>query len=416
MYNKTLLKSGIKVITEEIPFFKSASIGLWVNTGSKDEPPDQNGISHFIEHMIFKGTKTRSATEIAEIMDNVGGQLNAFTEKEQTCYYARMIDRHVPLAIELLADMLLNSVYDAVELERERGVILEEIRMYDDSPDEIIFDIFTQAVLDRHPLGRPILGTREVVTRLGRDDILSHLNTNYVPHNLIVAAAGNIKHEEIVHYVEHYFGALSTRGKGRRREKAVPLHKKSEIIKYRDCEQVYIVMGGRGVSQRDDNKYKVSVLDSILGGSMSSRLFQEIREKRGLVYSVCSFQNQFLNTGLFGVFAGTSVENLDPVISLVFQIIKDMKENGVDEKELTRAKEQLKGTISLALESTSNRMIRLAKSEIYHGRLVPHEEVFEKIEAVTREGIYEISQTLLDWEDFSISILGPIDSNLKIIR
>lgn len=417
MYKKTLLKSGIKVITEEIPFFKSASIGLWVNTGSKDEPSALNGISHFIEHMIFKGTQTRSATEIAEIMDNVGGQLNAFTEKEQTCYYARVIDRHVPLAIELLADMLLSSVYDPVELEREKGVILEEIRMYDDSPDEVIFDIFTQTVLGNHPLGRPILGTREVVSRITREDIMAHLAGNYVGKNVIVSAAGNIVHEEIVRHVEHYFEELSSR-KGRRRksEPDIAFPRKTEVLKYKDCEQVYIVMGGKGISQRDDAKYRVSVLDSILGGSMSSRLFQEIREKRGLVYSVCSFQNQFFNAGLFGVFAGTSIDNLDEVISLVFQILREVRENGIDAKELIRAKEQLKGTISLALESTSNRMIRLAKSEIYHGRLVPHEEVFEKLEAVTSEEVYDISQSLLDWGNYTIAILGPIDRKMKIIR
>ncbi|MDQ7822393.1 MAG: pitrilysin family protein [Candidatus Eremiobacteraeota bacterium] len=413
MYKKTVLDNGIKVITEEMPFFKSATIGVWVNTGSKDEPLSKNGISHFIEHMMFKGTATRSATEIAELMDSVGGQLNAFTEKEQTCYYARVIDRHVPMAIELLADMLLNSCYDPEEIERERGVVLDEVRLYEDSPDELIFDIFNKLLWDGHPLGRSILGTKKVIERISRDDLIAHVEKHYVAENLIIAAAGNIKHKEFRKLVERSFHRAGE-WKGRKPgSRPVPEHEKKNYVKYKDCEQVYLITGGKGISQRDDHKYCLSVLDSILGGSMSSRIFQEIREKRGLVYNVCSFQNSFYHAGLFGLFAGTSYENLSKVISLMYQIVKEMKEKGVDSKELVRAKEQLKGTISLALESTSNRMMRLVKSEIFHGRLVPHEEVFEKIDAVTVDELFSLSQQLLNIDGYSTAILGPLEKGFQ---
>ncbi|MHC9539660.1 MAG: M16 family metallopeptidase [Vulcanimicrobiota bacterium] len=416
MYKKTVLPNGIRVITEEIPFFKSASLGFWVNTGSRSENLSQNGISHFIEHMMFKGTATKSATEIAEIMDSVGGQLNAFTEKEQTCYYVRVVDIHVPLALELLADMLVNSVFDPVEIERERGVILEEIRMYDDSPDEVIFDIFTKTLWQRHPLGRTILGSKKVISSLSQDDIVKFTESHYLSGNIIVAAAGNIRHDEIVELVDRFFDHQRSRAVIKKSEKPPVEKKRMEVISYKDCEQVYMIVGGKGVSQRDEEKYTVQVLDSIIGGSMSSRLFQEIREKLGLAYSIGSFQNSYYDAGLFGIFAGTSLENIDTVIATTFRIVKEFKEKGCEEKELQRAKEQLKGTISLALESTPNRMIRLAKSEIYHGRLISHEEVFEKIEAVTLEDVHKLAQMVLDYENFGISILGPVKKGYVVPR
>jgi len=416
MYKKTVLPNGIRVITEEIPFFKSASLGFWINTGSRSESLAQNGISHFIEHMMFKGTEKRNATEIAEIMDSVGGQLNAFTEKEQTCYYVRVVDIHVPLALELLADMLVSSVFDPVEIERERGVILEEIRMYDDSPDEVIFDIFTKALWQNHPLGRTILGSKKVISSLSRDDLLKFIESHYSSGNLIVSAAGNIHHEEVVELVDRFFDHHRSAPAKIKSGKPPAEKTRNEVITYKDCEQVYMIIGGRGVSQRDEEKYTVQVLDSIIGGSMSSRLFQEIREKLGLAYSIGSFQNSYYDAGLFGIFAGTSLENLDTVVSTTFKIVKEFKEKGCDEKELVRAKEQLKGTISLALESTPNRMIRLAKSEIYHGRLISHEEVFEKIEAVTLKDVHDLAQKVLDYENFGISILGPVKKGYVVPR
>jgi len=409
IYKKTILDNGLKVITEELTPFKSASIGLWINVGSIVENNHNSGICHFIEHMMFKGTKRHTATEIAEIMDGVGGHLNAFTEKEQTCYYARVVDQHIPLAINMLSEMIQESLFDDAEIEREKNVILEEIRMYEDSPDEIIFDLFTRAIWGEHPLGKSTLGRKEVIQGMTRKKFQQFLKKNYTPDNIIVAAAGNLKHNNIVRQVDKLFGKL--KGKSPVRKNRVPGRHKKNVLKYKDCEQIYLCMGTNGISQRDENKYKLSVLDSILGGSMSSRLFQEIREKRGLVYTVCTFLNSFAEAGLFGFFAGTSNENLPRVLDIIVRIMSDIRTSGITREELIRAKEHIKGSIYLALENTVNRMIRLAKSEIYHGRLIPHEEAIEKIMAVTLEEVNEFSREILDHNKYSIAILGPVRSD-----
>ena len=408
MYHKTVLDNGLKVITEEIPHFKSASIGIWVNAGSRDETEKNNGISHFIEHMIFKGTKTRTATEIAELMDGVGGQLNAFTEKEHTCFYARVIDRHTDMAMELLFDMLNNSVFEPVELERERSVILDEIRLYDDSPDDIVFDMFNKLIWDSHPLGRPIAGTKEIIESITREDIFGYIKSRYLGGNIIISATGNIKHDEIVAMCNRYSkGLTASPPELRKAETFVPYQKRS-ISRKKDCEQTYVIIGKEGISARDEAKYCLSITDSILGSSMSSRIFQEIREKRGLAYSVGSFAHTLSDTGVFGIFAGTSPSTLDEVVNLSIEITENMRKNGALPEEISRAKEQLKGSLSLALESTSGRMLRLAKSEFYHGRLIPPEEIFEKIDKVTTEDISALCEKLLNTSDYSKAVLGQI--------
>lgn len=407
MYRKTILDNGLKVITEEIPHFKSASIGVWVNTGSRDETEKNNGISHFIEHMIFKGTKTRTAAEIAELMDGVGGQLNAFTEKEHTCFYARVIDRHTDMAMELLFDMLNNSVFDPVELERERNVILDEIRLYDDSPEDIIFDMFGKLIWDKHPLGRPIAGTKEIVEAISREDIFDYISKRYLGGNIIISATGNIKHDEVVSMCERYSKGLTASQPELRKAEVFTPFQKRDVSRKKDCEQTYVILGKEGISARDDRKYCLSIADGILGSSMSSRIFQEIREKRGLAYSVGSFSHTLSDTGTFGIFAGTSPSTLEEVISLAIEITENMRKGGATTEEISRSKEQLKGSLSLALESTSSRMLRLAKSEFNHGRLVPPEEIFEKIDEVTAEDISNLCNTLLDTSDYSKAVLGP---------
>jgi len=407
MYQKTVLDNGLRVITEAMPTFNSVTLGIWANVGSRHESYEDNGITHFLEHLMFKGTEHHSASDIAEIMDGVGGHLNAFTEKEQTCYYAHIMDRHLPLALELLADMLRHSLFDPEEMEREKNVVLEEIRMYEDSPDEIIFDLFTQTLLDGHPLGQSTLGRHDVIQSLTRDDLVGFVEEHYTPQNLMVAAAGNLEHQQVVELAETMFGDLT--GNLRRRHDLTPTVKKARLLRYRDTEQVYICMGNRGLSARDERKYTMFLLDSILGGSMSSRLFQEIRERRGLVYSVSSFRNAYLDIGLSGIFAGTGPQNMDEVIGLIRSILADLHSDGITDKELARAKEHFKGNFVLGLESTGNRMIRLAKSEFFHGRLVPHEEVVEKIEAVTREEINQLADSYLNPADFSLVVLGPVD-------
>ncbi|MFH0802591.1 MAG: pitrilysin family protein [bacterium] len=408
-YKKTVLDNGLRVITEELTPFKSASIGLWVNVGSMIEDEKNNGICHFIEHMLFKGTERHTATEIAELMDGVGGHLNAFTEKEQTCYYARVVDQHIPLAIDMLAEMFQTSLFDPKELDREKNVILDEIRMYEDSPDDVIFDMFTRSVWGDHALGRSTLGTQEVIRGMSRENFLDFMAERYTPENIIIAAAGHLTHESVVEQVSRLFGHLKKSSLDLK--VSTPESAVNHIIRHKDCEQIYLCLGGNGLSQRDEDKYKLLVLDSILGGSMSSRLFQEIREKRGLVYTVCTFLNSFGHAGLFGVFAGTSNGNLSAVMDLILSILDDIRTRGVTAEELVRAKEHIKGAIYLALESTTNRMVRLAKSESYHGRLIPHEEVIEKIMAVTVEGVNGLAARLLRPEAFSLAVLGPVSEN-----
>jgi predicted Zn-dependent peptidase len=405
-YKKTVLDNGLRVITEELTPFKSASIGLWVNAGSMIEDGSNNGICHFIEHMLFKGTERHTATEIAELMDGVGGHLNAFTEKEQTCYYARVVDQHIPLAIDMLAEMLQTSLFSPGEIEREKNVILDEIRLYEDSPDDVIFDLFTRSVWGDHALGRSTLGTGDVILGMSRDRFLSFMKRYYTPDNIIIAAAGHLKHEAIVEQAERLFGRLEKSSPGP--ELQAPDSSVNHLIRHKDCEQIYLCLGTNGLSQRHEDKYKLLVLDSILGGSMSSRLFQEIREKRGLVYTVCTFLNTFAHAGLFGVFAGTSNGNLASVMDLILSILEGIRKNGITGEELIRAKEHIKGAIYLALESTTNRMVRLAKSESYHGRLIPHEEVIEEIMAVSEGDVNDLASRLLSPEAFSLAVLGPV--------
>jgi predicted Zn-dependent peptidase len=414
MFNKTVLDNGMKILTEEMTEFKSASIGIWVNTGPSDEVPEKNGgISHFIEHMMFKGTKERSAVDIAEIMDSIGGQLNAFTEKEQTCYYNRVTDEHVPLAMEVLADMFKNSVFDPDEIERERNVILEEIRMYEDDPEDLVFEAFNGTIWGEHSLSAPTLGRKDTVSKITRDDFMQFMEDYYAPDNVTISAAGHIKHDEIVEIVNKHFGSL--KGKAKLTERSLPVFHARNTLRYKDVEQTYLTMGGKGVPQKDEEKFVFFVLDSILGGSMSSRLFQEIREKRGLVYTVGTFANSFCDVAQFGVYACTSRENLPEVIKISSHIIDDIRENGVTEKEVSRAKEHLKGGVSLGLESTSNRMIRLNKSELYHGYIVSIDEIFRKIKDVTLEQVNDIAKRYLNREEFSIAILGPVEEDLHSI-
>ncbi|MBI2264828.1 MAG: insulinase family protein [Armatimonadetes bacterium] len=411
MYMKDVLPNGVCIITEAIPYLNSATIGIWVNAGTKSETGENNGISHFIEHLMFKGTKNRSAKDIAEIMDGVGGHLNAFTEKEQTCYYAKVMHKHVPLAMDVLCDMLLNSAFPQDEIEKEQGVVIEEIKMYEDAPDEKIYDIFTKTLWDGHPLGRPTLGSQKIIQGIGRKDIVGFIKKHYTPDNIIVVAVGRVEHQRIVNQLEKLLSGM--KGTCKYREQTVPIRAERKV-EFKDCEQVYLCLGANGVSQRDDNRYQLTVLDSILGGSMSSRLFQEIREKYGLVYSVSSFQIPFKNAGIFGVYASTGPKNIQSVIELVLKIFKDIQRKGVTERELTTAKEHLKGSIALALESSTNRMIRSAKSEIYHGRQISHREVVKKINAVKKRDVQMLARQILDENKMSFAVLGPVNGSTKL--
>lgn len=410
MVRKTLLDNGITLVTEQIPEFRSCTLGIWAQTGSRHEREDQSGLSHFLEHMLFKGTRTRNATQIAESMDAVGGQLNAFTEKEQTCYYARVMDRHLPRALDILSDMLLDSVFDPAELEREKGVILEEIKMYEDAPDEMVFDVFTSTVWQGHPLGRPILGSQEVISSLTRERLLEYRDAHYQPTRLLVSAAGHVDHDELAARVGGWFSQNQLPPAPPLTPGGAPTGEPRKAIQYRDSEQVYMCLGAQGLPVADERRYAMLILDSILGGSMSCRLFQEIRERRGLVYTVCTFQNSYRDCGLFGVYAGTSAEKLDEVLRLSREILEDVRQEGLRPEELERAREQLKGSITLAMESTSHRMIRLARTETFHGRTIPLEEVLERLDAVRPEEVLDLARVVLDPERFTLAVLGPVQA------
>jgi predicted Zn-dependent peptidase len=408
MHNKTVLDNGLTVITEHIPEFRSCTLGVWAGTGSRYETEIDGGISHLLEHMMFKGTAKRSAYDIAVAMDAVGGQMNAFTEKEFTCYYARVMDLHVPLAVEVLADMMVGSLIDAEELEREKGVILEEIKMYEDTPDDQIFDLFTRAFYKGHVLGRPIIGSAEVVSAISQAQVKDYIQRRYRAGNITVAAAGQIEHDKFVELVQQHLGQLLPTGETERAlQPPTPVHHLSVFNK--DCEQAYVCLGAPGLAYADPRRYGLLLLDSVLGGSMSSRLFQEIREKRGLVYSVSTFQNTYADTGMLGIFAGTSAERVPTVLEVTRDILTDVHQNGITREEMERAREYMKGSIALSLESTTNRMMRLARNHLYHGKFIPLEELIARIDAVTLEDLSALARDVVDPAKFSMAVLGPLE-------
>lgn len=407
MIKKTVLENGTRVLTESIPEFRSCTLGAWISTGSRFESEEDAGLAHFLEHLLFKGTRRRSAYEIAKEMDSIGGQLNAFTEKERTCFYARVLDQHVGLAIDIIFDMLQNSLLDPDEVEREKGVILEEIKMCEDSPDDQAMHRYSRSLFKAHPLGRPIIGYRETVESMTAERLRSYLEDRYGASNLMVAAAGRVNHEQFVEQVE---AALSGYPKGNFQGvlDAPALTQHNQVFS-KDCEQAYVCYGGQGMSSVEPRRYSFLVLDAVLGGSMSSRLFQEIREARGLAYSVGTFINSYQETGVFGIYAGTSAKSVEELVDVADGILRKMIADGLSADELRRSKELLKGNLALGMESTSARMLRLARSHLNHGRYVTVEEVIEAVEKTTHNDVIELATEFLDPANFSLTVLGPVD-------
>ena len=405
MFQKTLLPNGVRIITEEIEHVRSAAIGLWVGAGSRDEREGYEGISHFMEHMFFKGTEHRTARALAESLEAVGGQLNAFTTKEYTCYYAKVLDEDLDLAIDVLSDMFFHSLFDAKEIEKEKNVVIEEIKMYEDSPDELIHDIFSEQVWNEHPLGKPILGTEESINSLSREKIMQFLSEHYAPDNIVVAVAGKIKHEDIVAKLSAQFGSFQ-RG-GRRVLEEAPTGRTVEHYQKKETEQMHIILGVPGLGQDDDDIYAMHVFNNILGGGLSSRLFQEIREQRGLAYSVYSYHSTYVDSGLFAIYAGTSPKNTEEVIECILKELKEIKEQGITADELARTKAQIKGGLYLGLESVSSRMSRLGKTELTYNRVLSPEEVIGKLEKVTLEDVLRMIGRLWQKDKISIMTLGP---------
>jgi predicted Zn-dependent peptidase len=408
-YRKTILENGIKVITEEIPYLNSVSIGVWVLSGSRDERPHENGISHFIEHLLFKGTDRRTAFDIAKEIDSVGGTLNAFTGRESTCFYAKVLDKNLPLAIDLLSDIFLHPLMDPKDVEKERLVILQEIKMVEDTPDDYIHDLFNQACWGGNSLGFPIFGTSELVQSFTREQISCFFKESYPPDRIVVCAAGNLKHEELVERIGETFGQISKSSKIK--ERVTPQSVSTTNVWKRELEQVHFCLGTRGLPYNHSLRFASYLLNTILGGGMSSRLFQEIRENRGLAYSVYSYLPTYIDTGLVVVYAGTNEGSFDEVVELILKEFGRLKTEPFKNGELETAKEQLKGNLLLSLESSDNLMTRLAKNEIYFGSYLSIEKILNGIDAVKEEDLRHLARELFDQRFFCLTVLGPLDGN-----
>ena len=389
------LANGVRIVTEKVPGLRSVSIGYWVGTGSRMELPGEEGITHFIEHLMFKGTEKRTAREIAEALDAVGGQLNAFTAKEMTCYYARVMDEHLPLAIEVLSDMLFHSKFDKNAMDKERGVIKEEISMYEDTPDELIHDIFLSAAWPDHPLGKPILGTAESLDQIDRDMVVNYIQRQYVPEKIVIAAAGNLEHDEVVNLVAPYFEKMQEKKQPPVAPAPTGISGKTRHLK-KETGQIQVCLGTRGVALEDDRNYPLYLLNNVLGGGLSSRLVQSIREERGLAYTTYSFNSAFNGAGIFAFYAGTSPKACDTVIQLFHEEMAKLKEEGITEKEFLRAKEQVRGGLYMSLENVNNRMNRLGRNLLLLDRVIMPEETMEKVNGVGIEDIPKLAAYLFD--------------------
>jgi predicted Zn-dependent peptidase len=416
MYRKTLLSNGIRLISEELPYVKSATVGIWVGTGSRNEDDHNHGISHFIEHLMFKGTEKRTAKEIAETVDAVGGQLNAFTAKEYTCYYIKVLDNHLELAMDVLSDMLLSSKFAEIDIDREREVVLEEYNMYEDSPDELVHDLFLSDVWPTHPLGRNILGTTESISRFDRNLVIEYYKDFYTPDNIVISAAGNLSHDILEKLAVKYFGKMS--GKKKQLNRIPPVFTPASLVHAKETEQVHLCFGTVSVPQSSPDIYAVHILNNILGGGISSRLFQSIREERGLAYSIYSYQANYSDSGLFTVYAGTRPGNVNEVIELILKDITALKTGSITPQELTKTKEQLKGSMLLGLESSSSRMSRIGKMEITLGKYTTLDEVVANVEKVGLDDLQQLMANTFTTENVCFTALGPVkkDTLPEILR
>lgn len=414
MYRKTTLNNGVRIVCEKIPYVRSTSIGIWVGTGSRNENKNNNGISHFIEHMLFKGTEKRSAKEIAETIDGIGGQLNAFTGKECTCYYAKTLDTHIDIAVEVLADMFFNSRFAKKDMDVEKCVITEEINMYEDSPEELVHDLLSETVWDGNPLGYPILGTHKCLSEISRGMIKEYIYKNYTPLNSVIAVAGNYDDDKLVEILSKYFSGWRSDAGAAADYPTVEFNGRKIKVKKKDTEQVHICMGFKGIPHGDDDLYSLLAVNNIFGGGMSSRLFQNIREEKGLVYSIYSYPSSYKNAGLFAVYAGMNPEHLEKVVSLVLEEIKKLVKQGLSKEELAKSKEQLKGNYILGLESTSSRMNSIGKSELLLGYINTPEEIIRKIDAITQERVEKVINDVFDVDKLSVSMVGNVKENISL--
>jgi predicted Zn-dependent peptidase len=403
---RSRLDNGIRVVTETMPGVASVTVGIWVENGSRYERPEQAGISHYVEHLLFKGTVRRTAAEIAEEFDAVGGVLNAFTGKEYTCYYGKVLAEHLPVAEDILADIFLHSRFDPEEIDRERSVVLQEISQVEDTPDDYVHDLFALKFWPDHPLSYPVCGRVDTVQGFSQRDFLDFMAARYRPDRLIIAAAGNVQHDHVIEWARREFGNLQ--GQVASVDGAPPVARRSVFHLEKPLEQVHLCLGVPGVQQAAEARYAAYLLNTALGGGMSSRLFQEVREKRGRAYSVYSFLSSYLDAGYLGIYVGTSPEWVHEVVAVILHELNTLKASGLRSDELVRAKNQLKGNLLLGLETSDNRMSRIAKNEIYFGTEISPEEVAARIDVTRNDEIVALAEQIVSRDAMAITLLGDL--------
>jgi predicted Zn-dependent peptidase len=406
--------SGLRIVTEEVPSVRSAAVGIWVNVGSRDETPAVAGASHFLEHLLFKGTKRRSALEISSSIEEVGGEMNAFTSKEYTCFYARVIDTDLPMAIDVVSDLITSSIVSALDVDAERKVVLEEIAMRDDDPSDLVHDLYAETYYGDTQLGRPILGTVESIKSMSRNAVFNYYKKRYLPQDLVVAVAGNIKHKKVVEMVERALSAdgfLDVKGAPQiRGNEGIRKAKQTSVgLMTRKTEQAHMFYGMEGVARHDDRRFAMGILASALGGGMSSRLFQEIREKRGLAYSVYAYAQQFAGSGQIGFYAGCNPTKAIEVIEIIREVLHDVAEHGMTHEEINRAKGAVRGSLVLSQEDSGSRMSRIGKNEIVYGHVMGFDEILKEISSVTHEDVRKVASEFLT-KTPTLALVGPFKS------
>ncbi|HDG98891.1 MAG TPA: insulinase family protein [Desulfobacterales bacterium] len=406
MFKKTVLDNGVRILSESVEHLNSLSLGIWVDAGSRDEAEGENGVSHLIEHMVFKGTTNRTGLQIAKELDAIGGLSNAFTGKESTCFHARILRKHFPILSDILSDIFLNPIFDPSDLEREREVILQEIGMIEDTPDENVHVLFNRHFWRDHPIGMPILGTEKSVCSITREHLFSYREKHYTPDRILIAAAGDVDHDQVVSTFGPLFESLNIRNSGHERRapdchSGISIHEKA-------LEQVHICIGGQAPSLKNEQRFACGLFNTILGGNMSSRLFQEIREKRGLAYSVFSFLSAYLDTGMFGIYVATDREKINYVLETIRTEIRKMLRGRMAKEDLDSAREHLTGGIYLAADNTDNRMMRIAKNEMVYGRYISYDEVVHKLNKVTIDDVLEAGSNIFYGNSISMTALGPV--------
>ena len=407
-YRKTVLPSGLRVVSEELTHVRSVSVGVWIDVGSRDESPELNGMSHFIEHMVFKGTTNRSVKDIAQSIESVGGYMNAFTGKEHTCYYARVLDEHAPLAVDVLSDLVQNARFPEKDLEKEKGVVIEELRNAEDDPDDIIHDYFDKVLFGDHPLGSPVIGNERNLRSFTRKDVLKYLKSHYVPGNMVLAAAGNISHEKLVDLADKYFGSMKSgpaqSGSGRIKPRGF---RPDEKAYKKPIQQAHICLGTQAWSVKSKQRYPILVLNTLLGDGMSSRLFQNIREKYGFAYSVYSSATLMSDAGVFSAYIGTDKQHIEFSTGLILKEFERLCEKSVSHAELGRTKAQLKGSMMLSLESIPHRMMRLGTSELYFHDITTIDSILKQINGVTQDDVQAIAVSLFRGDHLSKVLIQP---------